>query len=222
MNKKLGKIPVVSIPRNLQLPRLLIPTPLWDTEWWTPEAREVEFFQRGQGSPFQYVGGVKDLSDTNIVVSDENRRLVPTMNAFLLDRIVMYPTFDPVATEEFRAAFERFRLNAVLTLRFGCTPFGEWPLRDAMPALPDPRVAPTQRLDAFAPSEAPDLNYRRGIDVTVLCAADGGTGVTTEAHPLRIQDRDDVRIGVRVEVPCPGRFALRCYLVGMYLKSIQG
>lgn len=203
------KVELVNMPDSSRIAKRPLPTPLWDSEWFVDGVDEIEFFTRGVFEPFRHIPELKGRSDTNIEVRDGNLRLVPLHNQFLAERVVLYPAGKPTAD------LIEFREQAVVELRFSDVRFCDIPLRDVMPLVTDAG----QPEGSFDPSEAPDLRYRRGLDLRIEAKDYCGK---IEAHPLHIETHECLRVLVRGDRPATSRFALRCYLVGTYLKPIQG
>lgn len=114
---------------------------------------------------------------------------------------------EPLA--EYRQRVEEYRQSAVCRLVFGDAQKAEWPLADVLAniAPPDFVADPLKAPEEFDPTEAPDIAYRRGADLTVM------------NQPYVIMDSEDCT--VRIEGPMASGICLRFYLAGILLKAIQ-
>lgn len=181
--------------------------PLFDTEWLDRGMSEVALFT----SPLAFKSEGRNFGDagkrwglhTNVV---SRAGLCAKGQKMFLERVVMYPTFEDVrgSREGYLNEVERFRAAGVYTIMLGDNPKWHGPLSDILSCCETPQVP--EKGD-FDPSEAPGLEYRRGIDVRV----DGKPHVVSEQEEFRIYVRGPA---VRGEV------GIRCYLVGTQARAI--
>jgi hypothetical protein len=181
--------------------------PLFDTEWLDRGMNDVEFFVnpttfRSEGRNFGTLGK-RWGKHTNLVARNG---LLAKGQRFHLERVVMYPTLEDVrgSTEGYLLEVERFRAGASYAIMQGNTLKWGGPLSDLLSCCSNPS-APKD--GDFDPSEAPGLEYRRGIDVRV------------DGKPHCLDEQEEFRI--RVSGPAVrGEVGLRCYLVGTQFNAI--
>lgn len=181
--------------------------PMFDTEWLDRGMSEVSFFTnpmsfKSEGRNFGDAGKRWGLHTNQI----SRTGLCAKGQKFYLERVVMYPTFEDVrgSREGYLNEVERFRAGASYSILFGSTPKWSGPLSDLLSCCAPP-AAPEK--GDFDPSEAPGLEYRRGIDVRV------------DGRPCVIDAHEDFRVCVRGLV-VRGEVGIRCYLVGTLLSAI--
>ena len=181
--------------------------PLFDTEWLDRGMGDVEFFINA--TSFRSVGrNFDDASKrwglhTNLF---SRSGLLAKGQRFHLERVVMYPTLEGVRgdTEAYLREVERFRAGASYSILLGSTPKWGGPLSDILSCCAIPSVP---KDGDFDPSEAPGLEYRRGIDVRV------------DGKPHCIDEQEEFRL--RISGPAVrGEVGLRCYLVGTQFNTI--
>lgn len=202
----LGAVPDLGViqPRPLVRP---LRQPIFDTEWLDFGMEEVTFFV----SPIAFKSPQRNTGEsgkqwglhTNVI---SRCGLLAKGQEMRLERIVMYPTLEGVRGnhESYLASVDRFRAGARYSVVHGCDERWGGPLSDIL-ACVIPPFHPAK--GDFDPSEAPGLEYRRGLDMRV------------EGNPFVLTEREEFRI--RVYGPhVRGEVGLRCYLVGTQLRSI--
>ncbi len=195
-------------PKILRVP---VRQPFFDTEWLDRGMSGVVFFtsstkfaspERNEGLESQ---GKQFGLHTNVC---SRSGIVARGSQMLVERIVVYPTLEGIRgrQDDYLREVERFRARGEYRVTLGCDLKWGGPLSDIL-SVGD---APAHKDGDFDPSEAPGLEYRRGIDVRV------GDGKL----PYVLDDREDFRVHVGGPA-VRGEVGLRCYLVGTQLKAVQ-
>lgn len=203
--ERLGKID--GLIREPQLQWTQARQPLFDTEWLDRGMSEVSFFT----NPISFKSEGRNSGDAGKRLGLHTNQisragLCAKGQKLYLERVVMYPTFEDVrgSREGYLCEVERFRAGARYAITHGDTLKWDGPLSDLLSCCATPS-APEK--GDFDPSEAPGLEYRRGISVMA------------GEKPFAIEAHEEFR--VRVFGPTVrGEVGIRCYLVGTQLRAI--